>query len=255
MTHKGAADLFSALQDVEKPWLVEHSAKLLPGEVRNGRMLVSFPRRALGPGPSRRLRDICDRLGAPEVGFAHIDAVQSRAIMVHFGLEPEPAGMRFKCYVEFSRRDTPATHLAFLAVKWVPRTGGFAVSRYWRRDHLETQSRIALIGDVLPAGALREMFENLSRQADDAEAGGLLEIDELSGPRRSLDLNLADAELKVADRKACLVSGLGRFSGAQDYLEGIAGDKLGHIAAGTSREGQAFATVYHGAHFMSEMVH
>lgn len=246
MTDGAEQRLFEVLRGVDRPWLVERSAKIIGGNVRDNRMLVSFPRGALGPGPSRQLMRMCQSLGAPKEGLDYLLAHQSGASTVHFGLEPEQTGPLYKCYIEFAPGDAPEPELAFLALKWCAVDGRFALSRYWRRDDLSARKKQALVSDCLPDGRIQEMFLKMLAMGKGAP---LLEVDETSGPRRSLDLNLADCGWTVGEQADCLRQGLKGCPGAAVYIDLHAEEKLGHIAAGTARDGRAFATVYHGAHF------
>ena len=60
-----AERIAAVLAPVERPLLREYSVKAIGDALREGRFLVSFPRGALGPGPSRVLRGMLDELGAP----------------------------------------------------------------------------------------------------------------------------------------------------------------------------------------------
>lgn len=245
------ASLLDALAAVERPFLLESSVKVIGGKMRADRVLISFPRCALGPGPRRRLRDICAGLDAPALGFDQLDRYQGSAISVHFGFEPEKCGPMFKCYLEFSPMDQPTQNVVFLALKWQPGHGGdgdFVLSRYSSRDHLCPARQSSLVEEVVPHGPGRETFCRLLEMAPGGDALRLLEVDELGGPRRSLDLNVAQAELRLGELTGLLAPVMGGTPAGADYLAAHADERLGHFAAGVARDGKPFATIYHGAH-------
>lgn len=239
--------LCAALAGIERPLLCERSAKATAGGLCAGRYLVSFPRQALGPGPRRVLQSLCAGLGAPEAGFARLDPHQSRASAIHFGYEPDPAGTVLKCYLEFAPEDRPEPGLVFLALKWRD-DGAHALSCYWTRDGIGEAAQRALLDAILPPGPVRKSMHALMRLSPERQALRFLEVEELGSPRRSVDLNLADCRHKVGDQKALLKRFLGATAEARTYLGEHADDGLGHVAAGIGRDGQPFATVYHGAH-------
>ena len=75
-----------------------------------------------------------------------------------------------------------------------------------------------------------------------------LEVAEPPSPRLSLDLNLYDAGLTLADAAAELLA-LHRAldaPGGQALLDAHGAEPLGHVAAGRSRAGAPFATIYFG---------
>ncbi|NNU80368.1 hypothetical protein HMH01_07925 [Halovulum dunhuangense] len=243
-----ARALLDALSGVERPWLVERSVRVAGTTLRPGRFLVSFPRGALGPGPSRVLRGICMDLGLEEQAFAPLDALQSAAVSVHFGFEPEPGGARVKCYLEFPADARPERDAVFLALKWKPgQQGHHVLTRYLARDGLRPDAQAALIRDIVEAGALRDLMLGALDLAGTAPGLRLLEVVEDANPRRSVDLNLADARMTLEAAGDLLLPVMGPARGGRAYLDAHAGDRLGHVAAGTGRDGRPFFTLYHGA--------
>lgn len=239
--------LRTVLGTIERPLLCEGSVKAVGGALVTGRYIVSFPRAALGPGPQRKLRQMLADLGAPPEGVERLDQVQSRSRSVHFGYEPDPQGALIKCYLEFASDSPPLPDLTFLAVKW-RRDGRFAETRYIDRDALGAAAQDDLLRDVVPQGGVRDAMLNLSGLSRDQGALRFLEVTEPGSPRRSVDLNLADSGVTVGDRLQLLSALLGGGDDVANYLRTHAHDQLGHVAAGTTRDGAAFGTVYHGAH-------
>ena len=221
-----------ALARVDRPLMMERSVKLIGDEVRDGRRLVSFPRGALGPGPSGHLRRIAAELGAPEAGFAPLDAAQSRAVAVHLGVEPESAGVVRKLYLEFQPGRGPEPDVVFWALKW--RGTDWTHSLY----------RAAPADLTLLPEALRPLGQAMLAQP----GARALIVEEPGTPRRSLDINVAEANHRLDQYRAPLMAALG--DGIAAYLDRHGAEPLGHLAAGTARDGQSFVTLYHGAHLV-----
>lgn len=238
------ARLSEVLARVERPLLREYSVKAIGDELRDGRFLVSFPRGALGPGPSRGLRAMLADLGAPAEGVARLDPLQSRAASLHFGYEPEADGPVLKCYLEFADGDRPEPGLAFLALKWRG-DGAYALSEYRDAGPLDAPALAATITSALPGGPVREALMTLAA-IPAPQPLTLLEVTEPGNPRRSLDLNLTPLRASLAEHAETLARLLGRAS--VPLLEREAQRPLGHVAAGTARDGRPFATLYYGAH-------
>lgn len=248
----GRAKLMQALAAIARPVLLETSVKASAQGLAEDRCLISFPRQSLGPGPKKMLRSICAALGAPEQGFAALDALQGQAVSVHFGLEPGSQADVFKCYLEFPRDDLPLRDLVFLALKWRSDDGRYNLSRYWSRDDLDAAQQVQLLQEIAPAGAARTAVTALMQAYPARQGPRLLEVDEAESPRRSLDLNLAEQGLLLQDCTAILLPFLGGTAEAKAYLTRHATDRLGHVALGCDKAGQAFATLYHGAHRVTE---
>ncbi|WP_040545603.1 hypothetical protein [Salipiger bermudensis] len=239
-----AERIAAVLAPVERPLLREYSVKAIGDALREGRFLVSFPRGALGPGPSRVLRGMLDELGAPAEGVARLEPLQSRAASLHFGLEPEGAHWVLKCYLEFADRDRPEPGLAFLALKWRD-DGAFALSDYRDAGPLPAPELAKRITAGLPEGAVRDALLSLAALPT-PQPLTLLDVTEPGNPRRSLDLNLTPLGATLGDHAESLTRLLGPASAP--LLAREAARPLGHVAAGTARDGRPFATLYYGAH-------
>jgi hypothetical protein len=241
------AGLRAALRQVEHPVLCEPSAKVVDGKLTSERYLVSFPRAALGPGPKGKLRQMLIDLDIPPEGLARLDAIQSGSRSVHFGYEPDSRGALIKCYLEFDPTSRPQPDLIFIAIKW-RRDGAFAETLYLDRDALGAQEQDDLLCKLVPEGGVRDAMLGLADLTRAHTALRFLEVVEPGSPRRSLDINLSESGAAIGAHHDLLCAFLGEGDATQTYLRSHASDKLGHIAAGTSRDGSAFSTLYHGAH-------
>lgn len=239
-----AQDVFeNALRKVERPLLMEKSVKAIGSQWRDRRFLISFPRPALAPAGRKHLLWLGRQLGAPEDALALLIAEYSRALSVHVGYEPEPGGPVYKLYLEFSHDSAPEPDLVFRAIKW--RSDTWVQSRYW---HCVPSDFQTVITEHVPKSSVRAILVQLAGIASFSPR--LMWVEEAHSPRRSVDLNIANSGRTVADLRDYLRSAFGTEK-ADQYLDQHARDEVGHLAAGTARDGQAFATLYHGARFVT----
>lgn len=237
LSNAGLERLDAVLRDVERPVLIEKSVKFIGGEARAGRRLVSFPRDALGAGPSRHLRKIARDLGAPDAGFAALDQLQSQARSVHLGVEPEGAGDVLKIYLEFPSGIDGQRELRFLALKWVD-AGQWVHSLYHApQPRTPDAMRADMMGSTDPRTA--QIVERLLAQYPAA----LLEVTEPQTRRRSWDVNFSQSELRI-ETVAPVLSQLSDELAA--YITSIPQSRFGHLALGHARDGRGFVTLYHG---------
>jgi hypothetical protein len=114
----------------------------------------------------------------------------------------------------------------------------------------------AKLQDLVPvkdaAKARRCVFDLLSRMTGFANSGELLlmEVEEPPNPRRSCDLNVYDAGLRMHEIADLIDATLHDFAVSQARGRTVfdrAGERaLGHISAGIGRDGQEFVTIYFG---------
>lgn len=263
MTDLGAAlrpaDLLDAVLALRVPVIVEHSVRIVPGAVHDGRILVGFPKAALGDDGLARLLAFADALGMPAGLAAVLRRDYAAADVVHAGLDGGGRGSEVvKIYLEFAeaaaRADAGPT-VVHRAVKWDrARTGSGTVSTY---RSVPAASRAALVEQVVRAltddegAAIATRVVGLVDQAlarVPAEALMLLEVEDAGTPRRSIDLNVYAAEIALG-AVAAELRGLGAAfavdDGSRARLAALPADAaLGHIACGIGRDGRPFVTVY-----------
>ncbi|CTQ56509.1 hypothetical protein LP7551_05069 [Roseibium album] len=246
--------IFDALSALDGPKLCERSAKLIAGDLRDGRYLVSMPKDAFYPGPARQFSSVCKALDAPETALEDLLPYLPSAVSVHFGYEPEAVGERFKCYIEFPPDAQPEPGLVFHSVKWVVgRVSSSATSRYWSRNRLSPGEQEKLVETLLPIGRAQEaalgILEVSARTARNKSAT-LLEVLEPGNPRHSIDINVAESGQRLVDFHNLLEpvfaeAGIGQMTDAFFKREGET--RIGHFAAGTARDGSPFVTLYFDA--------
>lgn len=257
-----ATDLIELVRGLGAPFGLERSVKISLGSLVADRYLLSVHRDALGASPASKLEQIARSLEMPESFIGGIGEALVGADVVHFGHEAGGETRIRKIYFEYAERARRAIArgdpaLVHLAYKWTPgRSQGAAVTRYTSspcrtRDDLESRFREFLPKSEAPR-ALHLSLGLLERVSPCADRGELLlmEVEEPGNPRRSLDLNVYNARLRLRD-VADLVE---EATKAFEIPDGIASAALGpaqsralgHLSAGIGRDRAEFVTIYFG---------
>ncbi len=241
------------------PVIVERSIKLSSGSLIGERVLVSLPKAALGPAGLARLLALGEDLGLPSQLASVVATDYPVADIVHIGFEGPHI---CKLYLEFAQAcrsmGTSRSVLVFRAVKWnVAQPASANVATYRSCQHLTGDAIARHIVSILEVGAeqapARFILGLLERALKKVSAGALpfLEVEDEGTPRRSFDLNLYDADFRIADAAS-------DFAALTQYFGLAVADaiklfllpseaSLGHVAAGVARDGRDFLTIYYGA--------
>lgn len=256
------ADPLALVASLGAPYGVERSVKFAPGRVLEERYLASVHRDALGPDPIGRLRDMGRALAMPGDALAALPHALEGAQIIHFGWEREPEGEIFKLYFEYAAavraamnarpRQSALVHRAF---KWTPGpAGALHVTLYtWQPcqtcREIEAQLADPAFGGSPGALCAQALLRRLERSTGAGEVM-VMRVEERGNPRRSLDINLYRADLRVGavrDLFEQAASDLGApMQNAQAALDRYADQPLGHLSLGLAREEQPFFTIYFG---------
>jgi hypothetical protein len=258
-----SADLIRLVETLGVPYGLERSVKITPGALADDRCLISLSRSAFGAAPADRLIQMGRAFHMPSSFADALPMALERADIVHFGYEAVSQRDVYKIYLEYASEARAAMAasrnpvLVHLAYKWVAqKPDSNTITRYtWVpcRNRAEIEVKLQeLIPVNEAANARRCVFGLLARIARFADTGELLlmEVEEPGNPRRSCDLNVYDAGVRMHD-----ISDLTDVA-AKDFavpaaqaraLFDRAGDRaLGHLSAGVGRDGQEFVTFYFG---------
>ena len=237
------AHLLSVTEKLDAPRIFERSVKLSNGDVANDRGLVSMDKRALYPGPRGTLAETCAALGCPD--SSALDPHLKQAHSVHFGAD----GGIGKCYLEFDPRLAPLPNLVFLALKW--RGSDVRVNHYTNIAHHAHSDKVMLVDTWVPAGPVRAAMQSclsLGRAGDPDDEAVVLLVTEVGSARTSVDISVADAGITLSEIAPTINPVFDAFDlNGAEFLRASGADRFGHIAAGTSRAGAPFATLYYGA--------
>ena len=259
-----ACDPLALVKGFGAPHGIERSIKFMPGRVLDERYLVTLHRHALGAAPTERLTEMGCALAMPKAALDALPEAFEGADVVHLGREREGAEIILKIYFEYvaatraaMNARTPAPTLVHRAFKWVPGPAGvFHVTSYsWCpcRTYAEIEAHLddPVLGEAV-APAIRCARAALSRLERKTGAGELfvMSVEEFGNPRRSLDINLYRAGLRVkavADLLETAALDLG--SPAPETRASLARCEdlaLGHLSLGVARRGAPFLTLYFG---------
>jgi hypothetical protein len=253
-----ALDLFKRLQAFCGSVTWEPSFKLAAGKVLDGRFLLSFA----PPDPgldTRAFFRFMEELGLPTAYWPACKANLPDACHLHLGAEPGPEGLLLKLYLELFHNPAPTEVgdlLVHLAFKWDSvDPARHALARYYDRSALDAatlkQRVMAICG---PAAGVAKQAEALIEQMEDCLPTQdllLLEALEEGNPRRTFDLCIYPAALRVRDLSNWMETVFDGFAvprPRRDILLGRFGDALlGHFAGGIARDGGEVCSIFYGA--------
>lgn len=241
---------------LDVPITVERSIKLVPGGLLGERVLVSFPKAALGEAGLSRLLAFGAELGMPEILAKVIVADFAGAEVVHVGVESERV---CKLYLEFSQSTlTRKPSLLFRAAKWdVTQSQSAGLSFYRSTPHLTGAAIADRIGVLcqdralqVPAGFVLDMLARAVLR-NPLVPPFFLEVEDEGTPRRSFDLNFYDSGFSIADVMPVFPQLAQHFGLNLEQARQLQSmpkrAALGHLAAGLARDGREFLTLYYGA--------
>lgn len=223
----------------------EHSVKMGRNALADRRFLLSLPLCALGADIRTGFADICARIGAPAGAVSALKPHLGAAAHLHLGYEGAATHDTLKVYLEFSAPPIGDRDLVFLAAKWRSRGAAWRITRYRRAPATDLD---ALIAANAPAGCRNAVRALAAMTLEGGAAPRALIVADDGGSRRSLDLNLYDAALRLDRCAAPLKTLFAAFGhdGAR-FVRAHADRVLGHVAIGATAPGSGFATIYFGA--------
>lgn len=259
-----AALLLRLVGELGVPYQHERSFRISAGFLTANRYLLTVDKRDIQGEARVRALSICGQLGMPPELREQAAERFDIARCIHFGFEAGPGNILCKLYLERSvgederaaamaRAEPVLLHLAF---KWDTDTGSHVVTRYLWHPGLAPGQVEERIAGVYRAGAGHpglEMTRAVLREAASRvppEQVQYLEVLEAENGRRSFDLNLYAAGLRLRELQGALYGmrdhfGVqpGRFQALYDQIKGRS---FGHLAGGVHRDGREFFNVYYG---------
>lgn len=241
----------------------ERSFKLSNRSLLANRYLLGID---TGDVSRKLLLDACRQLDMPHKLLEEFEDGLPEANLVFFGFEDsEQAGSIYKVYLEYwdqlrqqlrAGTASGAPHLLHKGFKWyIDAPDRNVVTWYQCLPGLtidEIQQRIeSTYRDMPDAGsldAIRWMIA-IARRRSPGKQFLFVEVSEPGNPRKSFDLNLYPAGMRVADVAEPVRNAAASLNVPTDKLErlmSIVRSKLfGHISAGVSRAGEEYLTVYY----------
>lgn len=253
------ADLLELVRGLGGRPLSERSFRLSRGLLQADRFLISFDVGELGHNPLRKVLEVAGACLMPASARGPAEAAFSECGSIHFGSEGAGERRIYKLYFEHrvasQRAMAGERALLHTAFKWQAGSGYFVTSRYFWHPGLsiaDVRARLAMLYEGLDASELTAALQIVdiatARSADVPLQ--YLEVEEEGTARRSFDLNLYDAGLRVRDVLPVLQRLRAHFGirpGAfQALVDDIRNLPLGHLAGGAHRDGAGFFNVYYG---------
>jgi hypothetical protein len=266
--HAAAARrLLDSVDGLETEYGFERSVKLAAERLLGNRFLVTFSTAMLLEPAAARLLAICERLEMPGSLVQCLLEHFAEAKFVHFGFEENERSCLYKVYLEFwsnweeeleKRAHAREPFLLHLGLKWDVADGSRqTTTRYTCHPWLsvdQIQHRLAEVymppGAQTPLSVTQTMVELAARRIP-SEKMLYLDVSEEGSPRRSFDLNLYKAGLRLRDLEGCLAPVFAHYRVPREPLGRLLSqlDKpLGHVSGGLDREGRDFLTLYYGMH-------
>ena len=236
----------------------EKSFKLSRGNMRTDRVILGVRSKLVDRDS---LLKACSALGMPVPYLQQFEALLPEANTVGFGFE----GGAYKIYLEFWDRlrkrvqrdpSNTAPEILFLGYKWaISDSARCAVARYTCYPLLSVraiQQRLATLYDDVAAPSLQVAQEIVGLAAPligPNDSFVYVEATEDGNPRRSFDLNLYKAGLKVSQLYPLVASLCEHYAIPRNafdkFFTDIGRRSFGHLSGGIGRDAQDFLTVYY----------
>ncbi|MBE7182859.1 MAG: hypothetical protein INR68_00460 [Methylobacterium mesophilicum] len=250
--------LLRMIEGLDCAFGLERSFKLGPDGINRNRLIASLHKSAFGAEPAGPIRRFAEELRMPLFLLDRFMGQLDETEFVHFGFEgPDTV----KIYFERSMQapllpEDRNRRLVHLAAKWNPDDPArAAVSRYYIPAGATGAERVgahldALSSDLAPSATLARDMLALAATRCAGDALFFMEVEDEQTPRRSFDLNIYPADLRVAALEEPLRRLLARYrldpATVDPLLAEIGRSALGHLSGGVDRHGRDFATVYYG---------
>lgn len=254
--------LVGSIKKLKVPIWFERSCKITEKKININRFICYFSKASLGQNASERVMDICVRLGMPDSLLASFQKILPRLSFIHFGFEEKERTCGYKIYGEYGvdRKSIPKMKEPFIG----------ALGFKW--DAFNPEKQVITKYTCLPALSLEKIHERvmdifqtqvnslLVEASKDVLNQALknitlneviyLEVSDGNGPRRSFDINVYDAGLRMKHIGQAVIKIFKHFSIPDSIYENIYNPNnnysFGHISGGVDKEGKAFISIYGG---------
>lgn len=259
-TVASAQKLIEVIANLKIPYGYEESLRISHQTLLANRFLLSISKQSLGNNPHGRLLDLFSSFAMPEEFLAlskqHLDLTK----FIHFGFEENHSKHLYKIYLELDNRedtnncDRILLHLSF---KWNPlNKSDKVITKYYRYPALSVQDILLKLSQIYQNNPHSEslaisncLLEIAAKRSGDSGLS-YLEIIEENNSRKSYDLNIYPANLRVRDMQQIFVRMFRYYAISENlflplYIQ-IKDKFLGHIAGGIHRNGEDFFNIYYG---------
>jgi tryptophan halogenase len=243
----------------------ERSFKVLDGLLLRNRFLLGVSKRSIGQTPDDTIVGICQRMGMPQVLSRRFKQKLPDVNFVLFGFEENEKTCVYKVYLEFydkfpehvkGRSNAHDPFLMHLGFKWDAFDNArSAEARYTWYPMLSVRNILPRMSGVYedsryrPSGEIAEKIFKIASTRMTRKDILYLEVAEENNSRRSYDINLYEANLRLRDLGSIVPEVCRSYSISPEefgrFYEGVADERLGHLAGGIDREGRDFLTIYY----------
>jgi len=254
------------VEKLEAVYGLERSFKVLDKTLLGNRFLVTMTKDAIGNHARQKLLDICRQINMPEDFQDVYRENLSFAKYVHFGYEENEKSSIYKAYLEFPSNweaellNKPAgadSFALYLGFKWdTSENGKRALTRYTCYPRIPPEKILNKLSTLYEGSAQMDSLEIVKGILETALGrigyGQILylEVSEDNNPRRSFDINMYRAKLRLEELHPLLLRLCRRFSIPEErfraVFDPIRSKRFGHLSGGIDREGKDFLTVYYG---------
>ena len=251
---------------LEAVYGLERSFKVFEKTLLGNRFLVTMSKDSISNQTNERLLDICNRIRMPKDFLDRYKENLSFAKYVHFGFEENEESSLYKAYLEFPPNweseflNKPAgddSFTLYTGFKWdASDSKKRALTRYTCYPVITPEQMVNRLGDLYEGDMERGSLEivkgflemALGRTGHDQIL--YLEVSEDNNPRRSFDINMYRAKLRLEDLHPLLLQMCRHFSITPERFRAlydpVKSKRFGHLSGGMDREGKEFLTVYYG---------
>jgi hypothetical protein len=258
--------LFRHLGTLDEQIDLEHSFKLVHHHLFENRFLLGVNRREADANRDEQIASICEKIGMPQSLLESFLRALPRANHVYFGAEKDEHALLLKAYLEFRDRiereigDADVAGRSFLlfsGFKWDAFSPARqAVTRYDWYPAQTTSEMLPRLQSAMDPGRhkvllefVQEIVERAAEQSSHHEIQ-FLEVTEEGNPRRSFDINVYKAGLRLEDIGPHLTRAARHYAVPAEKFaslyQRIKTERLGHLAGGVDRKNADFMTVYYG---------
>ncbi len=261
-----AALIMSLVENLNVEVGFERSFKVLQKTLLADRFLLGFKRNTIRQKPNESIMHVCRQIHMPDDFLVAFYEKLPEANIVLFGFEESERGSLYKAYLEFGGRfeqvikdnpDMPEPFLIHLGFKWdTADNSKRAMARYTCFPSFTVENMLERLSDVFYGQEYRGPYEitesviNLASNRIGHDRFLYLEVEEEGNPRRSFDINMYRANIRMEELYALLMKVCRHYDISYEEFgtmyEPIKNQIFGHLSGGIDRQGRDFLTVYFG---------
>jgi len=240
----------------------ESSFKMRPYSFLKVRFLIGVQTKNIS---MNRFDAICMNMEMPDYCYELCLEKRAQSNIILFGFEEDDSHCIYKLYLEFTEKNRALVHqtkskaplLQYLGFKWNAFDHQkYLVTKYrWfpfiSKDHMmDRLGRLHMQSNHFQLFLIEDLIQKAIRRIDDfVEPYIYLEASDMNSERKSFDLNLYKARLRIGDIEPFILKTM-QFYNIDSrkwnfFLWKIRSKILGHISGGHSSSGDWFLSIYY----------